>query len=784
MRLRYLLCALCAAFSLNASAAIPASEQAVAVEFYHATLDHYFITADAKEINDLDTGVHKGWTRTGYRFAVMKGGSSYAGTSPVCRFYSPSMDTHFYSAKKGECDAVKEQFGSVWTFESDEVFRAFEVDPATGVCSTDTTGTFRLYNNRPDANHRYTDQVSVFHFMKLIKSFIPEGDGSPALPIAFCTPAGGDVVPVANESAPSCTVTANSSTPAVGASLNLDAACTNNPTTYMWIGCTSTSSSCTATKATAGSASYTLLAANASGPADPVTLTVNWGGGGGGGGGGAVPICTMTATSLQPVVNSSVTLTASCNNSPATYEWMLCSATIGNPSDPTAPPPCNINPNCAATSPTCAVSQTAAGPARYAVDAKNASGTGPKAYIDLAWAGAGGGGGGPISQVPVCSVSSTSTTPSTGTTITLTATCSGAPSSYDWIGSGIIGTCTGSTCQATWPTAQTVTYGVSGINGNGTGGRAYVGVNWTQTAPQVPACTLSTPKPTPQVGQTITISSSCTNSPLSYTWTGCSSTTGSCQDAATAAGLKSYQLVATNAAGNSPQASITVNWQPVPTDPPTCTVATSDANPFTGSNITLTATCTNSPTSYTWTGCSSTSKTCTTTQTTPGVATYGVTATNQIGTSPLVTVQATWQQSTGGQNFCGPNTAYVDITWGVPGPRNGRWLTTDYGGFPQGKIFVFKLTVPVGTPHSGSGQVFAPAEYQGPPAPRSMTLSENQCDFSTYLEGVSGTAPLIMFNVGGPPGNSLTPGKTYYFSLRNDNCGQASCDMSVSIPWR
>ncbi|HEX6974480.1 MAG TPA: hypothetical protein VF147_08765, partial [Vicinamibacterales bacterium] len=322
MRLRYLLCALCAAFALNASAAIPATEQTVAVEFYHATLDHYFITADAKEINDLDTGVHKGWTRTGYRFSVMKSGSSYAGTSPVCRFYSPTLDTHFYSAKKAECDAVKEKFGNVWTFESDEVFRAFEVDPASGVCAADTQATYRLYNNRPDANHRYTDQVSLFVFMKS-KNYIPEGDGNPALPIVFCTPTGGDVVPTANESAPNCTVTATSSTPAVGTTLNLSAACTNNPTTYMWQGCTSTAATCTSTKTAAGSASYTLYAANAAGPAEPVTLTVNWGGGGGGGGGGAVPICTMTASSLQPYAGSSVTLTASCNNSPATYEWML-----------------------------------------------------------------------------------------------------------------------------------------------------------------------------------------------------------------------------------------------------------------------------------------------------------------------------------------------------------------------------------------------------------------------------------------------------------------------------
>ena len=375
MRLRYLLCALGAVFSLNASAAIPASEQTVAVEFYHAQFDHYFISADAKEINDLDTGVHKGWTRTGYRFSVMKGGSSYAGTSPVCRFYSATLDTHFYSAKKSECDAVKEQFGNVWTFESDEVFRAFVVDPATGVCGADTTGTYRLYNNRPDANHRYTDQLGVFLFMKS-KNYIPEGDGSPAFPIAFCTPSGGDVVPVPTESAPNCSVTATSNTPALGASLNLNADCTNSPTSYMWVGCNSTSSSCTSTKTAAGAVSYTLYATNASGPGLPVTLTVNWGGGGAGG--GPVPICTLSANTIAPTVGQNVTLTATCNNTPSSYEWLLCSATIGNPGDPSAPPPCNVNPTCATTSPTCVVSQSQAGAARYAVDGKNAVGSGPQ----------------------------------------------------------------------------------------------------------------------------------------------------------------------------------------------------------------------------------------------------------------------------------------------------------------------------------------------------------------------------------------------------------------------
>src|SRR5437773_12057822 len=76
------------------------------VEFYNALLDDYFVTANAAEISDLDTGVHPGWLRTGYRFlAYADAPSAPAGASPVCRFYvQPAFgDSHFYSADRQEC---------------------------------------------------------------------------------------------------------------------------------------------------------------------------------------------------------------------------------------------------------------------------------------------------------------------------------------------------------------------------------------------------------------------------------------------------------------------------------------------------------------------------------------------------------------------------------------------------------------------------------------------------------------------------------------------------------
>src|SRR5207245_2233297 len=77
---------------------VPAPTRTTVVEFYHAALDHYFITANPKEISDLDTGVHPGWTRTGQTFnSYTIGSAGRDGRRPVCRAYGlprAGIDSH------------------------------------------------------------------------------------------------------------------------------------------------------------------------------------------------------------------------------------------------------------------------------------------------------------------------------------------------------------------------------------------------------------------------------------------------------------------------------------------------------------------------------------------------------------------------------------------------------------------------------------------------------------------------------------------------------------------
>ena len=151
----------------------PPPRSIAVVEFYNASFDHYFISADTHEIYDLDTGVHPGWTRTGLGFNAYAPGSPAA--SPVCRFYIPPAhgDSHFFGRDVNECDATHASHPE-FDRESPEVFDS--VLPAAGICPSATVPVYRVFNNRADANHRYTTSRAVRDQM-IARGWLAEGDG-------------------------------------------------------------------------------------------------------------------------------------------------------------------------------------------------------------------------------------------------------------------------------------------------------------------------------------------------------------------------------------------------------------------------------------------------------------------------------------------------------------------------------------------------------------------------------------------------------------------------------
>ena len=154
------------------------------VEYYHAGLDHYFITGDPAEVAALDGGAAGGaWRRTGSSFNAWEVAGAPAGTVPVCRFFGTDRyrpdgtrigpNSHFYTADPAECNLVRTAWQSVasdgvsypaWTFERYEFAVLL---PVNGSCPSGTLPLYRTYNNgaRGDPNHRYSTNAGALQAM-------------------------------------------------------------------------------------------------------------------------------------------------------------------------------------------------------------------------------------------------------------------------------------------------------------------------------------------------------------------------------------------------------------------------------------------------------------------------------------------------------------------------------------------------------------------------------------------------------------------------------------------
>ena len=153
------------------------------VEYYHAGFDHYFVTWLANEIAILDAGVTiRGWVRTGRTFKAYA--TAQPGTSPVCRFYIPPGygDSHFYGRGAAECDATGTNFPHL-VLEAREFM--YVMLPTNGTCPDGMTVIYRVFSNRPDANHRYMADRSLRDQMTA-RGWVAEGDGPDR--VVMCTP--------------------------------------------------------------------------------------------------------------------------------------------------------------------------------------------------------------------------------------------------------------------------------------------------------------------------------------------------------------------------------------------------------------------------------------------------------------------------------------------------------------------------------------------------------------------------------------------------------------------
>jgi serine protease len=181
----------CGAGILDAAAAVHAATattggtmRATIVEYYHAQLDHYFMTWAPDEILLLDAGTAtKGWRRTGKTFEVLL--TPAQGAAGVCRIYIPPGlgDGHYFGRDATECAEAMTRHPS-FVAEAPAFFYLFTA--SAGACPAATLPVYRMFSNRADANHRYTTERVVRDAM-VAKGWLAEGDGDDR--VLMCTPA-------------------------------------------------------------------------------------------------------------------------------------------------------------------------------------------------------------------------------------------------------------------------------------------------------------------------------------------------------------------------------------------------------------------------------------------------------------------------------------------------------------------------------------------------------------------------------------------------------------------
>jgi hypothetical protein len=172
----------------NGSLSAPAETQ-LAVEYYYADWNFYFVTSNPAEIAALDGGAFGGlWKRTGQTFTVWTGPTG--GALPTCRFFSvifAPRSSHFYTDRADECAQLKSNPG--WQYEA----IAFYLQPLTASfdCPAGTVILYRLFNNGMGGapNHRFITDVTEVARMTAA-GWSLEGDG-PKIAYACVLPQPG-----------------------------------------------------------------------------------------------------------------------------------------------------------------------------------------------------------------------------------------------------------------------------------------------------------------------------------------------------------------------------------------------------------------------------------------------------------------------------------------------------------------------------------------------------------------------------------------------------------------
>jgi Domain of unknown function (DUF5666) len=174
--------AVCASAALAPGWASP--PDITVVEYFHKSTGHYFMTGSAEDQRVLNAS--SAFAATGRSFAAWSASNSArpAAATAVSRFFNPATSSHVFTSKQEDIGLLRSlpvtASGSGF---ADEGTAFFALSPVGSRCDSGQRAIFRAFNNRPDGNHRYSNEI------ELHASMVSSGYSDDS--VAFCATAIG-----------------------------------------------------------------------------------------------------------------------------------------------------------------------------------------------------------------------------------------------------------------------------------------------------------------------------------------------------------------------------------------------------------------------------------------------------------------------------------------------------------------------------------------------------------------------------------------------------------------
>ena len=162
------------------------------VEYYNASLDHFFVTSYAERDRGCSTAARwSGWERTGFRFLAYTraGGRTQPGV-PLLRHAGRRQLALLLGESGRSARRSRRSSAAVWVLETSTAFYIAGAEPRERRLPGRARRPVYRFFNPSELNHRFTAEQTVATDLSTTVGWIAEGYGPGPLLPSMCSPLG------------------------------------------------------------------------------------------------------------------------------------------------------------------------------------------------------------------------------------------------------------------------------------------------------------------------------------------------------------------------------------------------------------------------------------------------------------------------------------------------------------------------------------------------------------------------------------------------------------------